>query len=270
MDNQPIPDPNNQNAPTSSAPPSDTAPAPQVSVTPTQNMLSPQPQQQPQVTLSPNVAPPQSQVGISPNMEQPAQPNMPPQALTPKKSKTRLIIAAAALVVGIIIIIFLAVILGHTAKATKSSTNTNSATKSSKSSSGSLSEAYTATQVKSDIGKIISIAMDYWANNNGTFPTSFGSSDNGTSVYFCGATCTSADSQDQTGALDFFKASNMSFKPVSASLSVPNINTVYLVDNTQCNAQSTGLDTQAQGAQQMAALYAIQSSGKLDQTCFAE
>jgi hypothetical protein len=132
----------------------------------------------------------------------------------------------------------------------------------------SLQQNASHTRTKTDVADISSAINTYESHNNSQPPVVVVQTGKPTSIKLCGVGCSTGS---VTVPLLSYNSSDISFQPFSSSLSVPDVNTVYIVNDATCNSTSTGISNlSSNGISSTAILYAIQGSGTtLKQQCLA-
>jgi TM2 domain-containing membrane protein YozV len=117
---------------------------------------------------------------------------------------------------------------------------------------------------KEDASTIASTIGLYKTNRNDQLPSTLSQGNNGRTLDICGASCSTGTAPAK---LTFYNPGNVSFQNYSTNLAVPNVNTVYIVDNAGCNSTDTGLGAPSNN-ELAAILYAIEgSSNTVKQQC---
>ena len=117
---------------------------------------------------------------------------------------------------------------------------------------------------KNDASAILSAVSAYKAKNN-QLPYTISQGNNQKSFIICGSNCRDESS---TVHLGYYNSNNstISFQDYSADLSIPDVGSVFIVDNATCNNTNDGIGQNSQGS--VAVLYGVNDSSKtLKQYC---
>jgi hypothetical protein len=122
------------------------------------------------------------------------------------------------------------------------------------------------TERQQDAAQIMSSISQYANKCNGDFPQSAATGiDAPGGLFLSGPTC--ADVIVAVG-LDYYQPDAVSFHAYASGLTVPDANSVYIVNDATCNARRTGLGSQPSASQHtVALLYALAASSGPQQTC---
>jgi cytoskeletal protein RodZ len=125
------------------------------------------------------------------------------------------------------------------------------------------------TNRKNDVSVIAATVADYIDNNEGVLPQSAGPDQKAKVLDICGSSCNSGDVEATGLALSFYNSSSVTFQTYSATLAVPNDQTVYIVDGADCNNSNTHIST-SQNGQSVAILYALQDGSNSQPQCMED
>ena len=124
------------------------------------------------------------------------------------------------------------------------------------------------TSQKNDVAMVVSAVSNYVSHHNGMLPTTTVPDSTAGTLDICGAGCT--DSNKVTVTLSYFKSTTTAvlFHSYASNLTVPDSETLYIVDNAACKSGNSGIGTQtSSGTVSAAFLYASTSGSGLVQQC---
>jgi hypothetical protein len=133
-------------------------------------------------------------------------------------------------------------------------------------SSNNVSQNADNTKRQQDASIILSAINEYISNNNGALPRTASQGSTSHTLLLCSGTCTSSNSS--TANLGFYSSSKVSFHAYTSNLTVPDNETVYIVNQATCTNDST-IGTQATSGISTVVLYAAQDSSSIKQQCQA-
>lgn len=124
------------------------------------------------------------------------------------------------------------------------------------------------TQRKNDVSAIASAVSNYINNNGGTLPTTTGADATANTIDICGADCTKGNIE--TAKLGYYANTTtaISFQTYSATLTVPDAETVYIVDGHTCDGTNTGVGSAS--PRSAAILYATETGSGTAQQCIEQ
>jgi cytoskeletal protein RodZ len=122
------------------------------------------------------------------------------------------------------------------------------------------------TDRKSDASAIAATVANYIDDNEGVLPQSTGQDQKSDVLDICGTSCSSGDVEATGQALSIYKPANVSFRNYSATLAVPDDQTVYIVDGAGCNNDGSHISAN-QNSRSVAILFALQDGPDIQPQC---
>jgi hypothetical protein len=119
---------------------------------------------------------------------------------------------------------------------------------------------------KQDASVIEATISNYIDNNSGELPQSTAVGSTPHILDICGVSCNSGDVEPTGLSLSIYAPSAVSFQPYSNGLTVPDAQTVYIVDKASCNNSGTNLLPPV-NMNSVAVLYALQDGSNIEQIC---
>lgn len=115
-----------------------------------------------------------------------------------------------------------------------------------------------------DANEIVAAMGNYISNYNGTLPQSVGS-ESATVLDICAARC---DENKTTADLRYYKPGAVSLQAYAAGLTVPDAQTIYVVNGATCNQAKDGLGGKVSTGQvAVVVLYGLAASSGVQQKC---
>lgn len=123
----------------------------------------------------------------------------------------------------------------------------------------------TSNNIRQDDASLIAEAISNFIGSNGSLPQSTGVGTTADMLNVCGKTC-DPDTQETT-RLYFYKPRAVTYHLYASDLKVPDVNTVYLINNANCNGSIIGSHITEQDA--VVILYAFATDTGTQQKCLS-
>jgi len=117
---------------------------------------------------------------------------------------------------------------------------------------------------RSTDAEAINVEIGNYIDNNSVKPTTIEAGSTPSTLIICSTPCSKNSSVSVK--LTYFKPQNISFHQYEPNLTVPNVSTMYIIDNATCKS-NTAIGTQQTGAFSVDELFAIQNGSKIVQQC---
>ena len=177
-------------------------------------------------------------------------------ASTPRHKKSK---AKVAGIIGLVVAVGIIILLAHLLTSPKTLD---------KLATPALQRNAANSSQKNDVAMVDSVVSSYVSSHNGVLPTTTATDSKAGTLDICGAVCTGSDKV--TVILSYFKntPTAVQFHSYASNLTVPDSNTLYIVDNAVCKSDNSGIGTQTSSGNVSAAfLYASSSSSGISQHC---
>jgi hypothetical protein len=177
-------------------------------------------------------------------------------APTPQHKKSK---AKVAGIIGLVVVVGIIILIAHLLTSPKTLDKLATPT---------LQRNAANTSQKNDVAMVDSAVSNYVSSHNGVLPTTTVTDSTAGTLGICGADCTGSDKVTVT--LSYFKntPTAVQFHSYATNLTVPDSNTLYIVDNAACKSDNSGIGTQTSSGNVSAAfLYAYSSGSGIVQQC---